>query len=79
MRIIDGFEFLKVIKGEEKFRNIPIIVYSTSSKKEDENLSLSLGAVNYFTKPKTTHGMQEVVEIFASYFNTEPLINTTSG
>jgi CheY-like chemotaxis protein len=66
MRIINGFEFLKVIKGEELLKNIPVIVYSTSTNRNDKTLSLELGALNYYTKPDTADAVEEVARSFAN-------------
>ncbi|MDH5541518.1 MAG: response regulator [Nitrospinota bacterium] len=48
---MDGLEFLKTIKGDEKFRNIPVIMITTDAMEEDRNLAKSLGANAYLQKP----------------------------
>ena len=79
MRIINGFEFLKVIKGEERFKNIPVIVYSTSARKEHKNLSLELGAMDFYTKPDTTIGVEDIAKIFVQKLAPSQPISTTEG
>jgi CheY-like chemotaxis protein len=78
MRIINGFEFLKVVKGEERYKDIPVIVYSTSTKAEDKNQSIALGAVNYFSKPDTVDKVKKIAGLFAAHFAI-PATNTTLG
>ncbi len=48
---IDGFEVLKVLKGDEATKGIPIIVLTAKAEEEDRQRALDLGADNYMTKP----------------------------
>lgn len=48
---IDGFEVLKVLKGDETTSSIPIIVLTAKAEEEDRQRALDLGADNYMTKP----------------------------
>lgn len=57
MRIINGFEFLKLVKNEERFSGIPVVMYSTSYREKDRKISESLGAVTYINKPETEEGL----------------------
>ena len=34
MPVMDGFEFLKIIRGEDKTKNIPVILFSSLGDKE---------------------------------------------
>ena len=73
MRIINGFEFLKVVKGEAQYKDIPVIVYSTSERIEDRRLSLELGAIDFYTKPNTLAGLQAIAKIVTSICAIESL------
>jgi CheY-like chemotaxis protein len=46
-----GLQFLKAIKQTDSLRNIPVIVYSTSSNPGDIAKTKELGAVSFITKP----------------------------
>jgi CheY-like chemotaxis protein len=48
---IDGFEVLKVLKGDDATRDIPVIVLTAKAEEEDRQRALDLGANNYMTKP----------------------------
>jgi CheY-like chemotaxis protein len=48
---LSGREFLMKIKQEPKFKNIPVVIYSTSKRKEDSDEAFRLGAVYFLTKP----------------------------
>lgn len=54
MPYMDGLEFLKKIKGEEKFKNIPVILLTNLSQKEEINTGLGLGAKDYLIKSHFT-------------------------
>ena len=59
----DGKEILKDIKLTDAFKNIPLIVFSTSSSKEDIEYAYSLGANKFITKPTTIAGWNETIEV----------------
>lgn len=46
-----GMQFLKEIKKSDTLKNIPVIIYSTSSNPNDIQKTRELGAVNFITKP----------------------------
>lgn len=48
---MDGFTFIKNVREQENFRDIPIIVLSTESQEEDIKKGLGLGANLYMVKP----------------------------
>jgi CheY-like chemotaxis protein len=54
MPYMDGLEFLKKIKGEEKFKDIPIILLTNLSQKEEIDTGLELGAKDYLIKSHFT-------------------------
>ena len=47
---VDGFEVLRRVRAIEKFKNIPVIIVTSSDSPEDRREALSLNA-NYFRKP----------------------------
>jgi sigma-B regulation protein RsbU (phosphoserine phosphatase) len=48
---IDGFETLGLLKSDERLRSTPVIVISSMSDTGDKVRALSLGAVDYVSKP----------------------------
>ena len=48
---MDGREFLKIVKGDARFSNVPVVIYSTSKHKSELGDYFRLGASNYITKP----------------------------
>ena len=51
---IDGWEILKKIKSEDKFRNLKIIILSNLGQKEEVEKGISLGATKYLIKAHYT-------------------------
>jgi len=56
---ITGDELLLSLKTMRRYRHIPVIVFSTSSSKEDMKKCLLKGALEFFTKPSA---MSEYVD-----------------
>jgi putative two-component system response regulator len=48
---MDGYEVCQRLKAEPRTRDIPVIFLTACSEVEDETHGLSLGAVDYITKP----------------------------
>jgi len=60
MPVINGIDFLKIIKTEKpEFSNIPIVVLSTDDTKKQE--ALSWGANDYLVKPVNPVNLWETV------------------
>jgi len=48
---MDGFSFIKTIREQEMYRNIPIIILSTEGREKDIQRGMGLGANLYIVKP----------------------------
>jgi CheY-like chemotaxis protein len=51
MPVMNGQEFLAAVKNNEKLKNIPVIIFSTSSNLATIKLTKELGALDFITKP----------------------------
>lgn len=58
---VHGREIMKEIKANDNFRNIPLIVLTTSTAKEDVEYSYKMGADSFITKPTTIQGFNATV------------------
>jgi len=47
----DGFETIKKLKEDTRYKDIPVIFLTSKSDEESERKGFSLGAVDYITKP----------------------------
>ncbi|CAN5438911.1 response regulator [soil metagenome] len=54
---MNGKECLKALKDDSAFKNIPVIIYTTSVSPSDIKEIYELGAAYYFKKPMTTHSL----------------------
>ncbi|WP_461211228.1 response regulator [Desulfocurvus sp. DL9XJH121] len=48
---MDGFTFIKTVREQELYRDVPIIVLSTEGQDKDIQTGLGLGANLYMVKP----------------------------
>ena len=62
MPIINGWQCLKEFKKHEHLRNIPVIVYSTSSQQKEKEIANDLGAAGFFTKPDDYIQLKRILE-----------------
>lgn len=51
MPTMDGKACLRNIKNDERFKSIPVVIYTTSSNDKDKQHCLQLGAIEYVQKP----------------------------
>jgi CheY-like chemotaxis protein len=61
MPLINGFECLEVLKKDLRLKDIPVIIYSTSSRDEDKRKAYELGASHYIEKPKSFTDLKDVL------------------
>ena len=51
MPIMNGIEFLRAVKKDERRRGIPVVVLTASDDQQDKLDSFNLGAAGYMAKP----------------------------
>ncbi|WP_125720074.1 response regulator [Flavobacterium ustbae] len=66
MPILNGWECLKQLKSDERYKEIPVIMISTSSHKNDMDTAANLGAVCYFVKPNNFNDLKQVLRFITS-------------
>ena len=57
MPVMNGLKCLAEIKKTTLLKNIPVVIYSTASRKEYQEESIKLGAINFFIKPADYRGL----------------------
>jgi CheY-like chemotaxis protein len=67
MPVMNGEQFLVEIKKDEALKNIPVIIFSTSSQPHTIKLTKELGASDFITKPDR---YQELVKLLRSFLMT---------
>ena len=58
---VDGLEVLRELKDHPVYRNIPVVVLTTSAEDGDIKRSYELGAASYIVKPMEFEKFQEVM------------------
>jgi len=48
---LNGFEVCRLLKYDEKFRHIPVLLFTARCRREDQEMGRSVGADAYVTKP----------------------------
>lgn len=59
---MDGYEVCRILKSQERTKDIPIIFLTAKAQVDDETKGLSLGAVDYITKPISPPILKERVK-----------------
>lgn len=61
---INGIEFIKRVKGDDKLKNINIVVVSNSANDQNVGVIMALGAKKYIIKAE--HTMEDIIESIKS-------------
>lgn len=68
MPVMDGHEALEKIKGMESFEHIPIIMLTTSSRKEDILRAYKKQSNSYIVKPDDIFTLDAIAETLKNYW-----------
>jgi CheY-like chemotaxis protein len=68
MPIMNGIEFLQVVKNDSKVRCIPVVVLTTSEEQQDKVSSFNLGVAGYMAKPVDYRQFVEVMRSIDAYW-----------
>ncbi len=73
MPVMNGIEFLEVIKEDDDYKSIPVIVLTTSQEDNDRMESYNLGVAGYIIKPVEFENFVEAVKIIDLYWSLNEL------
>jgi CheY-like chemotaxis protein len=65
---VDGLEVLKAIKGDERTKNIPVIVMTSSKEDNDIKQAYSFGVNSYVVKPVGFENFSKAVVELGMYW-----------
>jgi len=68
MPIMNGIEFLQVVKHDAQLKRIPVVVLTTSEEQQDKVNSFDLGVAGYMTKPVDYRPFVEVMRSIDTYW-----------
>ncbi|MDF5712192.1 MAG: response regulator [Nostoc sp. S4] len=75
---IDGRDILDRLKQDKSFKQIPIVVFTTSSNPKDIELCYQKGANGYLVKPMDAQELKKTIQAFVDYWleaNTSPVLD----
>lgn len=67
MPVMNGWQFLTKLKSEDAYKDIPVIVYSTSSNVKDRRIADEMGALCFITKPHAFPVLQSMLGVVARH------------
>lgn len=59
---MDGLTFVSTLRSMEKYKDLPVLMVTTRSVKEDIVQALKAGVTNYIVKPFTPDTLKEKIE-----------------
>lgn len=65
---MNGVEFLGVVKNDDRFKHLPVIVVTTSKEESDKIEAFRLGVAGYMAKPLDYIQFVEVIKTINSYW-----------
>ena len=65
---LDGRKTLQLIKGDDRFKRIPVIILTTSSDERDVKACYQMGANTYVQKPVSFEGLIEAIKRLKQYW-----------
>lgn len=68
MPLMDGHEFLRIIRADERFKSIPVVVLTTSRETEIIQRAYRDGASAVISKVDTLDGMMTVVDTIVRFW-----------
>lgn len=63
---LDGYKVCRLLKFDEKYRNIPILMLTGKALEKDKALGMGTGANDYITKPFDLEKLVEKVKAYLS-------------
>jgi two-component system response regulator len=68
MQKMDGFETLRWIRGNEQFKKLVVLMFSSSGEESDIEKAFELGANSYIRKPVEFAALVHAIELINEYW-----------
>lgn len=65
---LNGMDTLKILKTDRRFKQIPVVVLTSSSLDKDVSAAYELGANSYFMKPSNYKQFLDLVKLLETYW-----------
>ncbi|AEV99336.1 hypothetical protein A4D02_34035 [Niastella koreensis] len=73
---LNGTETLRHIKNDDRYKTVPVIIYSTSLNPMEKEKCMLLGAHSYITKPVTFKESMDTARSFLAFCEKSPTVPT---
>jgi CheY-like chemotaxis protein len=73
MPVMNGFEFLAILKQDPTFRAIPVVILTTSQEERDRYQGFQLSVAGYMIKPVEFTDFVDVVQTIDRYWSMSEL------
>jgi CheY-like chemotaxis protein len=70
---MNGIEFLKIVKNDNNFCRIPVVVLTTSQEEHDKHWCFNLGVAGYMLKPVDYEEFIEIIRVIDLYWTKSEL------
>jgi CheY-like chemotaxis protein len=71
MPAMSGWQCLAKLKNDPLLKNIPVIMYSTSSNPREKEIAIELGATGFVTKPTDFKVLTTILETISTNLNAD--------
>jgi CheY-like chemotaxis protein len=71
MPLLNGYEVLSKLKSDDDYNKIPVVVLTSSAKKEDEEWCKKAGCFKYYKKPYQLSGYDHIANDILTILNDE--------
>lgn len=71
---MNGIEFLRILRTNEKLKYIPIVVLSSSDNNEDIKKCFEIGVSGYFIKPLRYEDYKQTITTMLAYWSANNLL-----
>jgi CheY-like chemotaxis protein len=68
---MNGWQCLSALKSDPATKEIPVIIYSTSSHERDKQIAMELGASGFITKPSNYHSLRSILTSIAGNLHSD--------
>lgn len=76
---MDGWQCLSILKRDPQTRDIPVIIYSTSSYLPDKQKAIASGASAFITKPSDYESLRKLITSLTSTVRTGRMVVAEAG
>jgi two-component system chemotaxis response regulator CheY len=66
MPVMDGLKLVSLVKNNQSYKDIPVIIITTEGAREDRERALAIGANAFLPKPIQT---QELIKLVTSFIS----------